>query len=69
MLLKVRFVTAVVEDLLSNNKMLDPHDQSLGCEFGVDLQLQHSSLDTTELKPEECALCIVSEIASNKSMG
>jgi hypothetical protein len=59
--------TAVLGDLLSNNKMLDPHDRSLGYEFGLDLQLQHISLDTTELEPEESALRILDSIASRDS--
>jgi hypothetical protein len=64
--LKVDHTTAVLGDLLSNNRMLDPHDQSLGHEFGLDLQLQHISLDTTELKPEESALRILDSIASSR---
>jgi hypothetical protein len=59
--------TAVLEDLLSSNKLLDPHDQSLGYEFGLGLQLKHISLDTTELKPEESALRILDSIASRDS--
>jgi hypothetical protein len=61
--LNVDHTTAALGDLLSNNKMLHPHDRSLGYEFGLDLKLQHISLDTTELKPEESALRILDSIA------
>ena len=68
-MLIVRSVAGVLEDPLSNNRMLDPYDQSLGHEFGADLQLNHISLDTTELEPEESALRILSSIASRDSKG
>jgi len=68
-ILIVRFITAVLEDLLSNNKILDPHDPSLVYELGTRSQLQHNSLNTTELKPEESALCIFNIIAFGKSKG
>jgi len=58
---------AVLEDLLSNNRILEPYDQPLGHEFGIDLQLQHVSLDTTELTPEESALRILDSIALHNS--
>jgi hypothetical protein len=45
--------------------MLDPHDHSL--EFGVDLQLHHSSLDTIRLTPEENACRILNRITSSDS--
>lgn len=67
--LNVDHTTAVLEGLLSNNKILDPRDQSLGYQFGLDLQLQHISLDTTELKPEESALRILGSIASRDPEG
>ena len=60
---------AVLEDLLSNNNLLDSCDQTLGHELGIILQLQHSSLDTTELTPEKSALSILSSIKSSNSTG
>jgi hypothetical protein len=57
------FATAVLQDLVSNNKLLNPHDESLGYDFGLNLQLQHISIDTTELKPEESALRILDIVA------
>jgi hypothetical protein len=58
--------TAVLEYLLSNNRMLDPHDHFL--EFWVDLQLHHSSLDTSKLTPEESARRIFSRITPSEEI-
>ena len=42
--------------------MLDPYERSLAYELRVDVQLQHSSLNTTKLRPEESASSILSSI-------
>ena len=68
-MLIIHAATGVLEDLLSNNKLLNPHERSLGYEFGLYLQLQHIPLDTTELKPEESALRILNSIAPPNSNG
>jgi hypothetical protein len=46
--------------------MLHSYDQLLGHEFRADMQLQ---LDTTELKPEESAICVINSITSCGSKG
>lgn len=53
---------AVLDDLLSKNELLNPFDRSLGYEFQVGIHLKHSSLDTTELMPQESADRILSSI-------
>lgn len=53
--------------MLSDNKILDPTDSSTGYRFDVDVELQHTSIDTTELSLEESALRILDSITPRTS--
>lgn len=58
---------AVLESMLLDNKILDPTDRSAGYGFDLDVELQHSSIDTTKLSLDESALRVLEAIAPHSS--
>lgn len=63
----IRSTTAVLDDLSSNKELLDPFDRSLGYEHELGVQLRHSSIDTTDLTPEESADRILNSLIMQDS--
>lgn len=49
----------VLDNMVSDSKILDPTDHSTTHGLDTDVQLHHNFVDTTELSPEESALRIL----------